>query len=361
MSGQIISIRLIALAAPLLLWGAGIGVPANSARADDCLSAPASEPPPGSHWYYRTDRAKGRKCWFLRTLGAPTQHAVPHDASATARAARSGAAERPATASVVVSTPTTSTVDGVPPLPPPRPQAASTSSAPTQEPVGQVTQEESTAPPIPEAPASQASTSRQTNTQEPAATPATPSVWPDTPTVAMVKVQNPNLVPINSPLDPNPSAVAARPADAAEGVAQMRTRTTEATKMMTSSAGPLVEILLVIALGLIVASLLYRLVMKLSAARDQRIIMDHSGLGWVHDDRHEHERQKFVDDLDLSLVPAADDYGARRPRQTDYTSKGKGPHGGGGSLFTDKVSDHENKAAQLLRDLDQLLQSRKWA
>lgn len=40
---------------------------------DDCLTAPDSQPPPGSQWRYRTEH--GRKCWSLRSdtrnKGAP--------------------------------------------------------------------------------------------------------------------------------------------------------------------------------------------------------------------------------------------------------------------------------------------------
>ena len=46
------------------------GLSAGSARAEEnCLSAPNTQPPQGSHWYYRTDPVKGSKCWYLRTEG----------------------------------------------------------------------------------------------------------------------------------------------------------------------------------------------------------------------------------------------------------------------------------------------------
>ena len=31
----------------------------------DCAAAPGAQAPQGSHWYYRTDRATGRKCWYV--------------------------------------------------------------------------------------------------------------------------------------------------------------------------------------------------------------------------------------------------------------------------------------------------------
>lgn len=33
--------------------------------AENCLSAPKGAAPEGRHWYYRTDRAAQRKCWYL--------------------------------------------------------------------------------------------------------------------------------------------------------------------------------------------------------------------------------------------------------------------------------------------------------
>lgn len=43
------------LAAPLI----------DSARADDCAAAPSTVAPRGQHWFYRIDRAKRQKCWYL--------------------------------------------------------------------------------------------------------------------------------------------------------------------------------------------------------------------------------------------------------------------------------------------------------
>ena len=63
----------ISLVATLLVLGVGIGVPANIARADHCLSAPNSLAPQGSHWYYQLDWATQRKCWYMRPFRRPAQ------------------------------------------------------------------------------------------------------------------------------------------------------------------------------------------------------------------------------------------------------------------------------------------------
>jgi hypothetical protein len=55
-----------------------IDLPNGSARAaDDCLAAPNSQPPQGSHWYYRIDGAKQRHCWYLGPEGQKVHRAEP--------------------------------------------------------------------------------------------------------------------------------------------------------------------------------------------------------------------------------------------------------------------------------------------
>ena len=48
----------------------------NTARADDCLTAPNSPAPQGTHWYYRLDRTNQRKCWYVRAARQPAQQAA---------------------------------------------------------------------------------------------------------------------------------------------------------------------------------------------------------------------------------------------------------------------------------------------
>ena len=59
-----------------------VSVGSGQVRADDCLAAPNAASPAGQHWYYRIDRVKQRKCWYLH---AP-QHVV-HQAHGAAVAA----------------------------------------------------------------------------------------------------------------------------------------------------------------------------------------------------------------------------------------------------------------------------------
>ena len=58
-------IKSIVLVVSFLTLGAGVGAPGNSLHAEECLSAPDSPSPQGTHWYYRLDWATQRKCWYL--------------------------------------------------------------------------------------------------------------------------------------------------------------------------------------------------------------------------------------------------------------------------------------------------------
>jgi hypothetical protein len=154
MSGRILTaIGSITVVATLHVSGVVLGAP-DTARADNCLTAPNSSAPQGSHWYYRTDRANQRKCWYFRAPGQPAQQAT---AQATSEA-ESHAIPR-ATNSSAGAPMSISPSDIAPPLPhakmlavEPKPvPAVSTTSA----------QEGSTATSIPGATAPQASTSAQ--------------------------------------------------------------------------------------------------------------------------------------------------------------------------------------------------------
>lgn len=43
-----------------------------------CDAKPNSPPPEGQHWYYRTDRAFGRKCWYLGPEDVNKQESAAH-------------------------------------------------------------------------------------------------------------------------------------------------------------------------------------------------------------------------------------------------------------------------------------------
>ena len=57
----------------------------SRAVADDCLASPNAVSPPGTHWYYRVDRATHRQCWYLGAEGTKVRvqvgRALPSRAS----------------------------------------------------------------------------------------------------------------------------------------------------------------------------------------------------------------------------------------------------------------------------------------
>src|SRR3981189_2697091 len=61
---------LIVFAIALLSVSFGILLGSAARAATDCLAAPNAQPPSGSHWYYRVDRVKKRKCWYMGPQGA---------------------------------------------------------------------------------------------------------------------------------------------------------------------------------------------------------------------------------------------------------------------------------------------------
>ena len=68
----------------------GIGTAhAEDKRAEEnCLGAPNTLAPRGSHWYYRTDRVNQRKCWYLRTEGPAIQEQAAQEQRETGVTAR---------------------------------------------------------------------------------------------------------------------------------------------------------------------------------------------------------------------------------------------------------------------------------
>jgi hypothetical protein len=77
----------IAFVVTLLVSGIDVGMP-DTARADDCLTAPNSPAPQGTHWYYHVDRADQRKCWYVRASSQPAQQAAAQATSEAAPAAQ---------------------------------------------------------------------------------------------------------------------------------------------------------------------------------------------------------------------------------------------------------------------------------
>jgi hypothetical protein len=88
---------------------------AATATSDDCLAKPNGDAPAGSHWFYRVDRASGRRCWHVRA-----QDGQADSADAKAEQGESAAPRR-------VTTPAPAPSAAAPP----EPQARSTDNGPS--------------------------------------------------------------------------------------------------------------------------------------------------------------------------------------------------------------------------------------
>ncbi len=72
---------------------------AAARAADDCLSEPKHQTPPGGHWYYRIDGPNHRKCWFLGDEGLKVNQAgSPRPSSPLPLPRRTAAAIQPSVA-----------------------------------------------------------------------------------------------------------------------------------------------------------------------------------------------------------------------------------------------------------------------
>jgi hypothetical protein len=246
----------ISLVATVLVWGVGIGVLANIARADHCLSAPNSLAPHGSHWYYQLDWATQRKCWYTRPFRRPAQRTA---ASAT--------------------------LAGVTPMhsmPPPSGPVPADDGALMSASPGDTASSSSRVEilAVESKPAEMVTATRDTLAQR----------SPQDTALATVKAQEPIAIPV--------------PSDSMSGDAERIGRRGEPTK----NAG-MITILPILALGLAVVGLLSRVVMKTAAA--------HRAESQSIEDQDQHvsvdERREFH-----SLISAVSDSGLFRAESSDY-------------------------------------------
>lgn len=133
------------------------------------------------------------------------------------------------------------------------------------------------------------------------------------------------------------------------------------------------EMFPILALGLVVAGLLFRIVIKIAATRSRRrIIVDRPEFDRIderleHDFRHDqpsgsdHEWDELIDDLPRRLIPAVTDYSSRRPFRAGGEWPDDARRKARASNATDEIGKREDMLEQLRRDLDRLLRSPKVA
>jgi len=379
-----ISIRSIALAASLVVWGVSFGGPAYAAPANNCLAAPNSPASPGQHWYYHTDRKKGRKCWFLRELNQPQQSTATSGKSATMQTTPAPSAEQqmaaPTGASSATEAAHTAASSPAKAEAAPRPTSANFETA--SETGRQDGQAKSAAPSFPPAPAAQAS--EWTDPPASTAAPTVPIIWPDLHPVETIKIRKPNTQPGIAASQAAKSNTATREPSAAQKAEHevVPVKPVRTAQVVTSSGVTAVQMALVVVSALAVAGLLYHLVIKIAASRHRQNALRYTPPVWV-DDRPQRVRRdeprppvsvrvreesasaaagpQFVDGSHVSLVPAASEEGAARSPRPTETHRMFAPRKAARASDREPISEHEHHLAQLIRDLDQLLQARKRA
>jgi hypothetical protein len=301
MSGRTLSlVGAIAVVAALCMSGLWLGVP-NSARADDCLTAPNSSAPQGSHWYYHIDRASQRKCWHFRAPGEPAQ-----DATAQATSEAAPAAQSPSMPAPFGSTPVTpsSGVDTAP-VWPQVPQAASTTDKVVQRSTPSIL---GTSPP-------QASTSSpQISAQAGEPAPGPPVAWPDAPpAVGTIKAQESSTVPIGAAADPVHSKAEALASDDADSTARDAEPSTNVWTIRSLRLTP--KVFLISALGLTVVGTLFGILMKMAAARRRRLLNDPDS-----DQLDQATEMMSNETFKTSMAPSTNSNGNNRPNRGRITT-----------------------------------------
>ena len=355
MSGKRL-VGLIVFVVALLVSGIDVGMP-NTAHADDCLTAPNSPAPQGTHWYYHVDRTNQRKCWYVRASSQPAQQAAAQATSEAAPAAQSDSmpvSSGPMPATAAASAPTlVSPGNSAPPLPHARilakPKLAAAISATTDKSVQGSGQEGSTGPSIPKATASKPSTSLQTNAQAAGPAPAAPAAWP-----ATVGAPEPGAVVADAGAESVGPKTDTQVPDRTESTARGGEPTINAGLADSLTAMPM---LITLALGLVAAGAITRVLMKIAAARRASVMIDHPDSDRVDDQwrpkRHNDQEHGFVDEPqeDEPVISAVSNEESRRPSRAGYEWQENAL--GGSTSQMNEIG--EDTLAQLSRDLHKAL------
>ena len=295
-------------------------VPFDLARASDCLAAPNSPAPKGSHWHYHLNRDTQQKCWYVRSSEKQPQHATARTTST--------AAAIPSTSAEQISSAVTSGIDG------PTGQLEPSTNA-KQDPASDT---------VPNRSASQ--TAHQGNIQPPAlrgdaspgasgqATATTAVVWPDPPpTAASVTPQEANAAALDAPVNPV--------SDNTDSVARNGERTSE-VKI------PII-IFPALAIGLVVIGFGVRFFMKDAGTRGAQTV-DHTEAVTISnesragssDNRRANGSTLLKEDDFQSFVSAVSGHA---PSESTI----------GSVQLANEISSHEAKLARLREDIDRRL------
>jgi len=231
-----------------------------------------------------------------------------------------------------------------------KPKLVAAISATTDKSVQGSGQEGSTGPSIPEPPAPKASTSLQANAQAAGPAPAAPATWPDVfPTVATVGAPEPGAIVADAGAESVGPKTDTQVPDRTESTARGGEPTINAGLADSLTAMPM---LITLALGLVAAGAITRVLMKIAAARRASVMIDHPDSDRVDDQwrpkRHNDQEHGFVDEPqeDEPVISAVSNEESRRPSRAGYAL--------GGSTSQMKEIG-EDTLAQLSRDLHKAL------
>jgi hypothetical protein len=292
-----------AIAAAILFTSAGIGLQGSSARAaDDCLAAPNSHAPQGSHWHYRTDRVKQRKCWYLRSQDQAAEQSEPQ-AKIEAAPNASAFAAQPIVA-----------VDNASPGVPA--QVSAFKPPPAIANVGVVADNVAKA-------ATEVSAQQGGAANAEAATTAVK--WPDpAPTIPIVKSEGPAASPAAAPADSAPRQVVSDVQVADAAAAPVEAPTTQPTPEPSTAPGNWTArltatptgIFLIVAIALAIAGILSRAVIRIAFVRRHRVYVDKREQDWLDYIPPEHAPSIAVRPADVAQAPAV----RLRPNENELES-----------------------------------------
>jgi hypothetical protein len=104
-------------------------------HASECIAKPNGPPPQGEHWYYRTERATKRQCWYLGPEDANIQKGATQSSHQPAsdvlgQPAAPQRAQRPMSLAPTAAPAATEAIVPAPPAPPPWPETANLPDVP---------------------------------------------------------------------------------------------------------------------------------------------------------------------------------------------------------------------------------------
>jgi len=271
----------VAAVAALLLSGIGVGLPSDGAKADDnCVSAPGAAAPQGQHWYYRIDRVKQRKCWYLHAIMPLAIHAAAKHRDAPAEPV-----DAVATPQLPFATPPQLLVTATPqganaasasqPAADPPSEAAGTQAVPQ---VMMLTVKPAAALVVGAASASQAATLEQA----------------DEPLMRQIAPNDAN-VPVDAVAKP-PSG--ANPGSA-PGAADVAHNATAATAATAAARMQLADLFFLLALALGIAAALLALCSKMAGRTRNPLLSDHPDDAWY----------RVIEEEDAPLVAPSEPHG----------------------------------------------------